>query len=436
MKDEPAGVITRNITTHRCPLNYNGSAKSMEAAGAVAMTTAMYNGGNAYISVLVGDDNSTVFSNLRHSFQALMTANGWTNKAQHWPKTQSGKSYVADNGKLPLHVKAIDRFLADPAHCGKSFGRALYLLEKKRGRELKFTSVDCERLKRNFNFWQRQNKSHTYEIFKMRYRAVLDHHFGHHTSCQSKEEGGWCKFKGRQDLIDEAKKQNRYRNKDEDVKTYELVLKIWEHFGSDLMLEQVFHKFMSQKSESLHQQMSKVAPKDMHFSSSMSLSDRVVLVVVMDSVGYEEGMKLIFDEVGLELPDVTVQYLILRNERRRYDTLYHQHLEVKNHCHATKKENIKKDLEQKAKDAQMGMDYGSSCEIGDVADAVEESEEHGNSNSPDKTSKEVNKPPKKQRTLCKDLVCKNCSEKRHGTWKSKACEKHKEYLAQRGKLYV
>jgi len=67
------------------------------------------------------------------------------------------------------------------------------------------------------------------------------------------------------------------------------------------MMEQVYHLFMSQKSKSLHQQIMHVAPKDKHFSSTMALSDCVALVVITDSVGYEEGMFLIFDELGLEL---------------------------------------------------------------------------------------------------------------------------------------
>jgi len=58
-----------------------------------------------------------------------MDFNGWTNKADYWPKMK-GNKYVTDNGKLPLQVKAIDKYLADLSHCGKSFGCAMYKLEK------------------------------------------------------------------------------------------------------------------------------------------------------------------------------------------------------------------------------------------------------------------------------------------------------------------
>jgi len=237
-----------------------------------------------------------------------LAANPHLRKQDIWPKTAGG-NYVADRGKLPLHVRAVEEYLADPSHRGKSVGRSLYKFEKERGKEMKFTATDCERLKRNFNFWQRQNRNETYEVFKSRYPAVIEHHYGNHAYCQGKEEGGWCKYKGNDDMIEEAKRQNRYRDKDADLDQYKLVLKIWEHFGTDLMLKQVHHLFMSQKSESLHQQITRVAPKDKHFSNTMSLSDRVAMVVITDSVGYEEGISLICEEMGIVLPTITIQYL-------------------------------------------------------------------------------------------------------------------------------
>ncbi len=100
-----------------------------------------------------------------------------------------------------------------------------------------------------------------------------------------------------------------------DAELYKQVLLIWKHFGMDLMMEQVYHLFQSQKSESLHQQITRLAPKDKHFSGTMALSDRVSLVVITDSVGYETGMLLVFDELGMKLPTTTIQYLKQRSEK-------------------------------------------------------------------------------------------------------------------------
>jgi len=99
---------------------------------------------------------------------------------------------------------------------------------------------------------------------------------------------------------------------------------------------QVYHKFMSQKNKLLHQHISHVAPKDKHFSSSMALSDCVALVVITESVGYEVGVLMIFQELGVELPPITVKYLVHKNERQEYGKKYNQCLDVKDHCYSNK----------------------------------------------------------------------------------------------------
>ncbi len=188
-KDEPVGEVKKKITTHHCPRNYNASSKSMEGSGAVALVTEIYDGGIGCTDKLCTDDDSTTRANVRPSYKEVMKAKGLSSKASFWPKTKGG-SYVVDRGKLPLCVRPISDYLADPSHRGKSVGRAFYKLEGKRGKELKFTSTDCEHLKRNYSFWHRQNRNETYDVFRARYVAVIDHHFGDHSSCQSKEEGG------------------------------------------------------------------------------------------------------------------------------------------------------------------------------------------------------------------------------------------------------
>jgi len=146
------GELANSKDTHCCPQNFSGSSKSMEACGAIKLVTEMFDFNDAYVSVIIGDDDSTTRSNLKQSYKELIKSGKWADK-EKCPKTKRGK-FVDDKGKLPLRVWEILFFLADPSHRGKSFGRALYKLEGKRGKELKFTSIDCEQLKRNFNFWQ------------------------------------------------------------------------------------------------------------------------------------------------------------------------------------------------------------------------------------------------------------------------------------------
>ncbi len=118
------GELGRVKTDHRCPHNFKGSSKSMEARGALSMVIAMFNLGKNYISRLLTDDDSTTCSNMRHPFHELVKLGIMkpkTDKETDWPNTAKGH-FVADKGKLPLMVKAIDDFLADPTHRAKSFG--------------------------------------------------------------------------------------------------------------------------------------------------------------------------------------------------------------------------------------------------------------------------------------------------------------------------
>ena len=207
------------------------------------------------------------------------------------------------------------------------------------------------------------------------------------------------------------------------------------------MLEQVFHHFSSQKSESLHQQASRVAPKDKHFSGTMLFSDCVALVVITDSVGYEEGMRMIFKEIGFVVPPVTMQYMIRRNKRRKYNRMYHQRPEVKTKRNSSKKENIRKTLEQKAKDAQPGgMNYGPSIDV--TSDDDEDqyvNVQHGDvvEGSANNENSNVASAGTTKRKSRKDTQCKNCPLMGHATWRSLLCKEHEAYLAQRaGKLVV
>jgi len=130
-KVEPMGDLMNNTTTHCCPQNYNGMVKSMEASRAVSMTTIVYNDEKDVLLTLVGDNDSTTCSNAKHLIKAILELNSWTNKVAHWEKMKDG-SYVADDGKLPFHVKAINCFLATPCIMARVLAM-LFTKSRKRG---------------------------------------------------------------------------------------------------------------------------------------------------------------------------------------------------------------------------------------------------------------------------------------------------------------
>jgi len=159
---------------------------------------------DAYVSQIVGDDDSSVCANLKHSYSELIAHGIWKNKSVDWPRNGSNR-YLDDKGKLPLLVRQLDKFFFFFAHRCKSFGCELYKLEKKLGKELKFTKTDCMHLKHNFTYWHQQNRGKTYDEFKGRFPCVIEHHFGEHSFCCEKSKGGWCKYKGNDLLIAKAR---------------------------------------------------------------------------------------------------------------------------------------------------------------------------------------------------------------------------------------
>ncbi len=306
-ESEPNGVRETKVMDHRCPWNFKGSSKSMEPHGAVALIRDLYDTGIAFGAELVVDDDCSTKANTRHSFQDLINEKIWANKATCWPK--KNKKYADDHGKLPLRVPAIQRYLADPMHRCKSFGRDLFKFVEQKGKELGFDKIDCARLKRNFTYWLRQNCNEPFHIFVHRFACVLEHHFGIHDFCKGKKEGGWCKYKDDEEMMKKAMEENRYHDKQMEADLYDAVRTIWCKYATEDMLRQSHHPYWCQKSESLNQLVTVFAPKDKHLSASMSLSDRIALVVIVDSVGFAQGVMEIMEEIGCTVPISTIECL-------------------------------------------------------------------------------------------------------------------------------
>jgi len=70
-KDDNIGELTWIATDHRCPRNFNGSSKSMEARAAVSMTTTMFGLDDCCIDVLLTDDDATTRSNCKPSYKEM-----------------------------------------------------------------------------------------------------------------------------------------------------------------------------------------------------------------------------------------------------------------------------------------------------------------------------------------------------------------------------
>jgi len=149
---------------------------------------------------------------------------------------------------------------------------------------LRFNKIDCVHLKCKYTYWLCQNCNEPFHVFVYCFACMLEHYFGCHDFCKGRKEGGWCKYQGDKEMIAKAKEENCYHNKQMEALLYGVVLAIWHKYATKEMLQQSHHLYWCQKSKSLNQLITVFATKDKHLSASMSLSDHVALVVIIDSI--------------------------------------------------------------------------------------------------------------------------------------------------------
>jgi len=99
-------------------------------------------------------------------------------------------------------------------------------------------------------------------------------------------------------MIAKSKEKNCYHDKDAEPELCEVVQAIWECFNTEEMLRQSHHPYWCNKSKSLNQMVTGFTHKDKHLSSSMLLSDWVTLVIIIDSIGYAQGICKVMEELG------------------------------------------------------------------------------------------------------------------------------------------
>ena len=344
---------------HRCARNYDAdrSSKAMEPLAAVDHCKYLANKQEdnlqCYIHQLITDDDSTTRANTKHSYRALADRDypGWTQKKNtDWPfklDRRGGRVYLPDHGKLPLWVPEINSYLCDISHRIKVIGSAVYALNSASNvHRIKsgWTKYDAERIKFNagYFFHQEENQQLPFQQFCMKAKCIYLHHFNDHCCCDKR----WCRVLRSQqepeyDLPAAYKADERFREKqsEEGKLVFKKVEAALASHLSKEALAQVHHKFSTQKNESLNRKMTAVAPKDRHYGGTSSLKDRVNLVAIQDSVGFEETLRRLFHVIGLPLTwnsvlfewakrkDGTLEYLTAywkkpSNKRKRAETRF------------------------------------------------------------------------------------------------------------------
>jgi hypothetical protein len=238
-------------------------------------------------------------------------------------RTKSGVR-KANKGKLPLSHPQWQK-LADHNHRMHCLAGMAYKLVRLPMSKSLVTTADTEQLKRNECYIVHEYKSYDFETFKQMVWTVFYHHFGCHGTC-----GVWCPWLRHKYNPEELKKLF-YCDKIKDVALYDQILEIWKMYCSDeALLCDIHRKWHMNKCESMNKCISKFVLKTiMHLYMSIVGQVHIYLAVALDSVGYEEYYRTLFDMLGL-CSDDTFCGMSHRHldTKKKYERTYYKKMEV------------------------------------------------------------------------------------------------------------
>jgi hypothetical protein len=331
-----------------CPMNYLGSSKGMEAHGALKSCIHLHSTAQVVYEIIVMDDDSSTENILKWNFVEAFEAD----MIPSIPKTPAGNKKV-DNGKLPLTHPPILR-LADHNHRNRCMAGKFYNLARAAKKDSKCTTADAERLKRNMTYALHEYKSHDFATFKKMSWAVLFHHFDIHDDC-----GPWCRSLKYKDEPEELKKLH-YRSKEEHPELYAQLFKIFETYCSDEALKDVHHLWHTNKCESINAFISKFVPKTKHLCRTIVGKARTYLAISLDSVGYEDYYRTLYDLLGLEYDEDIMRSMHRRMDKKKINrTDYAQRPEVRKQSAIARAVKIRENIRREYCDKKAGKTYGS-----------------------------------------------------------------------------
>ena len=184
--------------------------------------------------------------------------------------------------------------------------------------------------------------------------AVFFHHFDIHDTC-----GDWCRSLKYKDDPEELKKLY-YRSKEKDSLLYQQLFEIWEVYCTDEALKEVHHEWHTNKCESMNQFITKFIRKSTYLCRTIVGKGRTYLAVGIDSIGYEDYYRTLFELLNLHYDDD-----IMRQHHQRLDKNkirkrnYDVQPEVRRRQAAGRAIKIREKIKKLLEDKKEGKSYGS-----------------------------------------------------------------------------
>ena len=340
--------------THDCPRNFHGSSKAMEAHGALSLVIKLdkKTDSKIYVEAFVTDDDTSIRSLLSHDH----THNG------------TGK------GKLPQHIPE-PRWLADPSHRTRVVARAIFALVTLRVGEEHLKKVDALRFKKNFGYMLKQGRSCTLEVFQQKAKAVIYHMFNEHRFC----DPAWCKplrmeQKCSADGVDDSstsdensqvisdeedidKKVSYYRSMTKHKALFDLLWKTYQPYITPERLIESMHEFDTQLNEALNNVVARYAPKNRTYGTTMSLSNRISIVIGIHNMGHLSYWDEVFKRCRIESNIDLIDNLARMDNHKDWKRKYNSKTEVKQRRVKAKNERMQTLTKQQIHDIERGLIY-------------------------------------------------------------------------------
>jgi hypothetical protein len=133
------------VPKHRCPENYAGSSKGMEAQAALDCVNQIWShdGIEAFVRLICIDDDASTKAYLQHSFFDLDSKNMLRPKNKKGEPKTGKKNNKGKLGKDHLVIQ----FLADLSHRVRTFAKYLYALKALSKNKSEVNAIDCLQLK-------------------------------------------------------------------------------------------------------------------------------------------------------------------------------------------------------------------------------------------------------------------------------------------------
>ena len=274
-----------------------------------------------------------------------------------WPKDNKNNP-KKDHSKLKTYELAPQVNLADPNHRCKVLGKHVYPLTKEtKASGKQISKAYAERFKVNFNRALHQNRHKSADELRKGLLATLEHEFNNHEYCS---DDWWKWLQAKDDVAKRATLSRRWMSKEQDKTLYESLHAIYMTFLTPERVNQMHHKYNTQKNEAMNHKIARLCPKNTTFSKSMVLSDRVAWVVAEDSIGGTGTLRSLYKLLGLGVPPpILLAYYESNDKKREHHRKYTQRPEIINRRRKAVNEKIRLDRALRVESEKKGQEYAS-----------------------------------------------------------------------------